>query len=53
MAKQNPNSRPLPFPAAFKSNEVRTREDDTNSNQEHEQQIAALDNKSGPDKGGR
>jgi hypothetical protein len=49
----NPNSQPLPFPPAFKSDAVRHREDDTNFQQEHEEQIAALDNKSGPVKGGR
>jgi hypothetical protein len=54
MAKQtNPNSQPVPFPPAFKSDQVRHREDDVNYQQEHEQQIAALDNKSGPAKGGR
>lgn len=54
MAKQtNANKHTLPYPAAFKSDEVRHREDDTNYLQEHEEQIAALDNKSGPGKGGR
>jgi hypothetical protein len=52
MAK-NPNTHPLPFPPTFKSDEVRHREDDVNYQQEHEEQIAALDNKSGPAKGGR
>jgi hypothetical protein len=50
---KNPNTHTPPYPANFKSDEVRHREDDTNYHQEHEAQIAALDNKSGPDKGGR
>jgi hypothetical protein len=54
MAKQsNPNSQNPPYPANFKSDEVRHREDDMNYHEEHEKQIANLDNKSGPAKGGR
>jgi hypothetical protein len=54
MAKQtNPNTQTPPYPADFKSDAVRHREDDTNYHQEHEEQIAALDKKAGEVKGGR
>jgi hypothetical protein len=53
MAKPNPNTHTPPYPADFKSDQVRKREDSTSYHEEHEKQIANLDNKSGPEKGGR
>jgi hypothetical protein len=50
--ESNPNSQNNTR-ADFKPDAVRHRGDDTNYHQEHEEQIAALDNKSGPAKGGR